>query len=271
VLGAASAFWWGAPLRAEAPPQDGPEMAEVRSLWTWLKEHQSEIRGRVYLEDTFLAEPMNARLSGSHVLALTAHETGVRQLGAYYRLMPYATSLWTKSDQGTLFGRRPASAADVELVTRRMLLTHCTHLVLAEPRLASLFASRPGFRARFRTARFSVWELTGPPSDWAIPASDGVQVQTESYRSGEIELRTEVTGPSASVMVAESYHPFWKLSGGRGAELKPTKAGLISVETLPAGGGRMLLRYSAPRFPLWITIGGWLAIAALAIPRGGAR
>ncbi len=77
--------WWGAPLRAASPKKNSREMTDVRALWTWLDKNKSGDWGRVYLQDTFMTPPENAELARSHVLSLTAHEAGVRQLGPVLR------------------------------------------------------------------------------------------------------------------------------------------------------------------------------------------
>jgi hypothetical protein len=135
AAGVALCLGWGAQLRAETPSTKGEEMAEVRQLWNWLSQNRSDKWGRVYIQDTFMTPPPGAELGRSHVLALTARETGVRQLGSYYGVVPYRTKTWTMGQVGLVYGFRPASPEHIRELRLRMARTNATHLVVCDPTL----------------------------------------------------------------------------------------------------------------------------------------
>lgn len=257
------AFFTGKPLRAEVPAIHGSEMSEVRALWQWLKAHHDESWGRVYIQDTFLAPPLDRALAQSHVLSLTAREASVQQLGAYYRLMPYRVSRWTKSDQGTLFGKSIQTAAGLEALAQNLIATNCTHVVLSVPEQAPAMSGSPGFRPVHQVGRFTVFQRD-MPARFALPTSEGVEAHTTHYASGAIELDVVSKG-RGSLFVAEQYHPFWRMSGAPGAQLKWNKLGLLSIEDLPAGRSAIKLRYRAPRLPLFVSAACVLAWCAAVI------
>jgi hypothetical protein len=261
LAAAALGLWWGLPLRDAVPPARGQEMREVRALWGWLKENRKPDWGRVYLQDTFMAGPPDSRLASSHILALTAYETGVRQVGAYYGVVPYPTAGWTNS---LLYSGQGDDAARLQYLLGGMEATNSTHLVLCEPELIETYSRspllRPRFRPLFRAGRFAVLERSGATSAWAEPMSGGTQVRTPSYSAGQIGIETESANPGGAVMVRESYHPFWRVEGSPGVECRPMKSGLIQLAGLPAGTAKIRLSWRVPRLP-WVVSGvGWLGI-----------
>lgn len=265
LAGLALAFGWGAPLRAETPRLDSREMADVRGLWRWLDENHEDDWGRVYLQDTFMTPPESAELSESHVLSLTARESGVRQLGPYYGVVPYKTRGWTMGQVGLLYGMRVRGAEDIDEIRRRLRLSNATHLVTADPVLGMQIEQAPGFRLLERIGRFSVFEAEGIASEWAAPLQNDAAVVVREYRPGFVAFSVERNARGARVLVKASYHPFWKLDGPKGARLVEGPSGLIQVLDVPPGDHEITLDYHEPRWPAWVSIAGWLLIGAFAL------
>jgi len=259
----ASGFWWNRPLAERIPRQDDADVRSAGALLEWLRAHADDTWGRVYLQDTFLAPPPGSALFESHLLARTAEKTGVRQLGAYYRLMPFATSAWTKSDQGVLYNRPPVhSGEDLEYLVNRMRASNATHLVTCVPGLGQRLAGTGQFTLLHEIGRFGILHRRQSTSQWSLPLSEGCVIETTQYALGDIELVCRNEVPGASLLVAESYHSFWKLDGPAGARLEPLN-GLMRLRELPAGQSRLKLRYEPPRWPAGLSAAAFGLILCL--------
>jgi hypothetical protein len=256
-------LWWGTPLRDEVADPRGREMAEVRALWEWLRVNRNPSWGRVYLQDTFRLRLNDSRLIDSHVLARTGFETGVHQLGAYYKAIPLPTSRWTGSDRGQLFEHGVRTDSDVSDLGVKLRLTNCTHMVLSVPAQADAFASVEGYRRLYRSGRYAVFELTGVTSTWCHPLAAGLRARATGYAEGDIRIAIRANQPGGSLLVKESYHPFWKTEGADPATLTAHESGLMVVGGLGAGDSELRLRWEAPAYPPWISLAGLAALLAL--------
>jgi hypothetical protein len=242
------------------------EVAEARELWQWLREHRTESWGRVYLQDTFGARASSGALASSHLLARTAVETGVSQLGAYYGGFPPPTERLTVGEYGMIFGRRPSTAHDVDRIVRQLAATASTHLVLAEPRLRPLFADRPELVERWRSGRFTVLELVGTPPVYAAAGADDA-VRVVARETGRVALEVDLRSTASQVVVAASYHPFWRVDGAAAATTSATPEGLLRIDGIGAGNRAIQLRFLPPSWPQGVSLCAWLAIAILWVRR----
>lgn len=265
LIGVGLAFWWGTPLRHETPQAKSKEMTEVRGLWRWLEENRKEDWGRVYIQDTFMTSPVDAELGGSHVLALTAHETGVRQLGPYYGVVPYKTRVWTMGQVGLLYGLRVRGPDDLAEVHRRMIMTNATHLVVADPLLGAQLQGVREFRFLTRVGRFSVFERVDTASGWVTAIQGNAVIEVENFKTGAVDFRVSQNPRGATALVKASYHPFWRLAGPEDARIEEGPSGLIQIERLLPGDHDVSLSYRQPRWPVWVSIAGWLLIGSLAV------
>ena len=270
VIGVGLCVWSGAPLRAETPSAKSDEMTEVRELWDWLSKNRKSTWGRVYIQDTFMTPPLGSSLCDSHVLALTAHETGVRQLGPYYGVVPYKTKTWTMGQVGLVYGLRPASPEHVQELRLRMARTNATHLVVSDPTLGIQIQRSGVLNLLTRIGRFSVFEPRDAASAWVSPlrGSGVATAAVEEYRTGRVAFRMSGATEDAAYLVKTTYHPFWKMTGSPGAEITEDATGLIRVGRLSGSDRRIQLSYEAPSWPVWVSVAGWLALALLSfLPR----
>jgi len=263
AAGIALCFWCGSPLRAETPASRSDEMTEVRQLWDWLSKNKNDGWGRVYIQDTFMTPPLGADLGESHILALTSRETGVRQLGSYYGVVPYKTKVWTMGQVGLLYGLRIAGPDDIRELRDRMNATHATHLVVSDPTLGIQIQRTSAFGLLVRVGRFSVFERRDTVSDWVTPIGHEAVVDAIEYRTGAVDCRVSQNPSGTALLVATSYHPFWRLAGPENARLTEDPSGLMRVENIPGGDHRIELSYDAPEWPKWVAVAGWLALVLL--------
>ena len=256
-------WWFGSPLRAQTEPPDGAEMSEVRLLWDWLETNRSPAWGRVYLQDTFDLPDPDIKLSHSHVLALTAHETGVRQLGATYGVAPYRTIDWTPSEFGTLFRQYIRDDLRIRRALEWMWAANTTHVVVSDPRTRQMLETSPEFDPIHRVGRFTVFAVPGVTSEWASSLEPGLVVGVDSFETGRYRLSVQSPGGRIRVFVKSSWHPAWSLEGPPGISLRLEQepSGLMRIDGAGAGEFNLLLEYRPPRWPLWLSLLGWIAIA----------
>jgi hypothetical protein len=217
-----------------------------------------------------MTPPLGADLGGSHILALTARETGVRQLGPYYGVVPYKTKTWTMGQVGLLYGLRVAGAEHIEELRARMAATNATHLVVADPTIGIQIQRSGSFKLLTRIGRFSVFELHDAVSAWVSPfgGSGEAAAAVDEYKSGSVAFRVSGKTENAALLVKTSYHPFWKLAGSDSARFAEDASGLIRVSKLSPDDHRIELSYKPPTWPVWVSAAGWLALALLSfVPR----
>jgi hypothetical protein len=264
------AVWWGAPLRTAAPKKNSKEMTEVRELWNWLAENKTDEWGRVFLQDTFMTPPENKELWRSHVLSLTAHEAGVRQLGPYYGVVPYKSKTWTMGQIGLVYGMRVTRPEHLAEVKSRMRMTNATHLVAADPVLAARITSAGAFERLAEIGRFTVFEYRDGshprgPEGWVEPTDGNAAVRVTEYDTGRIAMIIEADASGASLLAKVAYHPFWKAEGIDGIELGAGRSGLMQVKRVPPGKHTLTLAYSPPLWPGLISILGWIVLVLAAV------
>jgi hypothetical protein len=269
AVAVAAAWWFGAPLRAVTPPPSGPEMAEVGRLWEWLEANRSDEWGRVYLQDTFERPRPDVKLSQSHVLALTAYRSGVRQLGATYGVSPYRTALWTTSDFGMVFRRRVGEEGDVERLTDRMWASNATHIVTSDAGTSRLMGTSDVFERLFVAGRFSVFRATAIRNEWASALGAGIEVDSVHFRTGRYRLKIRADRPG-DVLVKSSYHPAWRFSGLSPIRVHVEETGLMRLKDLPAGQSEVAITFRRARWPRVLSAWSWFVIiAGLVLTRRG--
>lgn len=267
ALGAA--FWWGAPLRAAVPGPRGAAMADVRSLWNWVAGNRDDNWGRLYLQDTFTAPRGESELEQSHVLALTARETGVRQLGPSYGIAPYRAAKWTLSEFGNLYGRRISGEGGIRTLRRLMGLSNATHIVVSDDASAATLGASPFFETLFRAGRFHLMAARGAESRWVDGAGGEANVKTVAYATGKLAFETGADYDGEVLIARVSHHPAWRLSGSDRATLGTDGSGLLRIDGLPAGPGRYELEFRPSPLPRLISLLGWIGVLALAFPPRG--
>jgi hypothetical protein len=260
----ASGVWFGKPLEAVAVPANSAEMAEVEALWDWLAENRTEDWGRVYLQDTFELPRPDVKLSQSHVLALTSHRTGVRQLGAFYGVAPYRTVSWTPSEFGTLFRKFIYDDEHISRIQKQLWATNSTHVVTCDPRTRRQLAQSANFRLLHSVGRFAVYSATQFASQWVSPSKPGVEVTADEFQTGRIRFDIRLSRPGAEVLVKSSYHPAWRVSKSRESRtlVRLENSGLMTLEGLDTGASTIEIEYRPARWPPWLSAFSWASILA---------
>ena len=255
-VAAAMALWVGVEVHRTVPRLDSPEVAEVRELWQWIEDNHND-RSRVYVQDTFMCPPLKRELARSHILALTSHETGARQLGAWYGAVPFPTVEWTPGEFGMLF--RGFVNTD-DRITRLLSLTQLSNsllVVVTYPELADYLKKSDRLRVVHTIGRFTIFRPVNQTANWTDHR--GASARHEEDR---IEIELTSAAPRGELVVKTAYHPFWHLDGPDGVALAPTGAGLMHITglTRPAA---LTLDYRPPRWPLLATLAGFVALGAL--------
>lgn len=260
VLAVTLGWWVGGPLRAVVAPTDGAEMAEVESVWEWLEENRTGEWGRVYLQDTFAMPGPDLKLSQSHVLALTSHRTGVRQLGASYGVAPYRTSFWTPSEFETLFRRRVQDQDRVRGVRKKMWATNSTHVVISDELTRQQMEASGIFETLCQKGRFTVFHLATIAGEWVSPMKDGATVRVSEFETGRYRFEVRASRPGVGLLVKSSYHPNWRLTAEPGVSLGWDTSGLMRLEGADAGVTEIEIEYRPPVWPTWVSVCGWVGI-----------
>jgi hypothetical protein len=259
----------GKPLRAVTVSPADAEMTEVRELWDWMRKNHTPEWGRVYLQDTFDLPHAGVGLSQSHVLALTAAHTGVRQLGATYGVAPYRTIDWTPSEFGTLFRRYVRDEADIGRVLEWAWAANTTHVVVSDPRTRQMVERSEAFERLFRVGRFTVYRLPGVTGEWVSPLVPGLDVVVSSFQTGDYSMDVRSSGGHFSLFVKSSWFPGWRLAGPPEyrLELHPEPSGLMRIDGYGAGNFPVGLEYRPSRWPVWLSAVVWVVFALVAVRR----
>ena len=121
-----------------------------------------------------------------------------------------------------------------------------------------MFEQQPGVAKQYESEWFTLFRLESPERP----------VQTTQIHPGEAIAVFTTTHPEDLPLLAQSWHPDWKLDAHRNARLVPDDSGLCRVETLLPGVRSLHLRYQPPSWPCWIS---WIVWAGLAWPYGQKR
>jgi hypothetical protein len=261
VAAVALGWWIGAPLRAAVPPPNGPGMTEVRGLWDWLRENKGDDWGRVYLQDTFGQPDAGVPLSQSHILALTAHRSGVRQLGATYGVAPYRTALWTPSEFGTLFRRFVGDDDDLSTTGALMARSNVTHLITSDVSTRQKLESEYGIDAIHSTGRFTVFK-TQIECEWVRGEGADVAVDLEELATGRYRFSVRSGKRPGQLTVKSTAFPGWRLNAPGASRLRTDYYGLIALEGLPEGEFDVEIEFRPDRRPAWLSVFCWLVIIA---------
>jgi len=255
IAAIASGWLWGAPLRHDVPDVDGAEMTEVRALWAWLRATPDPDGGRVYLQDTFGAEPHDRALIGSHVLALTLDQTGVEPLGPFYGVIPAATVLYVRSEFGLMFGGPTVyNNNGTQVLNAPIGSWDVSRVVTSTPAAAAAFRTA-GWDVVHEVGRFVVFRYPHePPHRAPVGVLDG--------RYLAIELDGDAT-------IAHAYHRYWRVARGPAAlRLERSPSGRMAIAGLRPGRQTIILEYRPP--PVWpVSVTAWLVLAVVAY--GGRR
>jgi hypothetical protein len=284
VLGGAFAMERVTASQAVAPTD--PAVAEVESLWGWIREHETPAWGRIYLQDTWGRlyvrhdwEGVNLadyRLDASHILASTAEHTGVEQVGAFYGQTPFLTEDWTSAERGNATGTHADRPDLVSRVAARMIRANATHILFTDKQEAESFAADPRFAVEHTTehyvllSRRDLATLGDATSHYATANGDGEGLSVERLAPGR--MRLNVSRPVTAdlrIDLAESYHPFWHAEPP--VPLAQAKDGLMVVGPLPAGVTRVELVYASPKAPWVVSLVAGAAMVVIALAGLGQR
>ncbi len=270
MLAVVSCLWWSRPLAFQATVPER-EIAEVRELWQWLRDHRQESWGRVYLQNTFHAPPASAKLFHSHLLALTSRETGVRQVGAWYGILPVLTS-WSVSEFGTVAHLSLLLDDQVPLILKRLERLNAGLLVLSTPGGEGSQLDTQ-FQSLAHIGRFRVLGRRPPVrSQWAVSATGDVEIERVSVQSGRAALKLQVGSAPAAVRVSVAWHPAWTIvEGPPGAVLRPDPDGLLLVDHLAQVQQTLRLEWIPSPWPGRVSVTGAAMLTLLLVLawRGG--
>ncbi len=249
----------GRVLAIEAASSDDPTYHEVHGVFREVARLSPQIHGRVYVQNTHgIAGPP---LGSGHPLALLPARSGVRAVGSYYSLVPFPTDMWLTSFVGPMVGQNPSDLTR-PLVEERLDDLGAEVVVLVDPTVANTVRHWPGYSMLGTVGRFTILRRPRP----GLARSDDANCDITRAELGDGRFDLDVSGSRREhdVMIAIAYAQRWELeSAPPGAYLARRRNGLMRVH-LPAGDHHVVLAYRAPRWPLAVTIVGWIAIASWA-------
>ncbi|HEU4364593.1 MAG TPA: hypothetical protein VFT13_03920 [Candidatus Krumholzibacteria bacterium] len=272
VVALGSCVWWGLPLRQRVPAPAAVEVAQVESVWRWLREHRANEEGRIIVQDTFGTR--GGVLGESHLLALTRARTGIPQVGAWYGAVPFPTFSWTQSEFDGILGVPAPGLSErghMDVLLRRMRAVNGRAVVVSDAALARTIVGHGDMRIVRGAGNLTVLEKEGQPLSWVTPLAPGVVVRVLSYESGRIRFETDSADGGGELAVHAAWHGFWRLTGAPGARIGPDSSGLIRVVDLPAGLHTCELVWRLPPAPYILALAAWGVIVLLGYGRAPTR
>lgn len=246
---------FGAPLRSQVGQPEGPAWDDIQELWSWLKSNDGT-SGRVFVQDTFMTEPRVHPFVRSHVLALTAHETGVRQIGPYYSIVPYKTLDISNGEVGEILGlpvRRDYKAVPLERrleeLKRRIEVTNTTQLVVVDPSDTEVLVEEGIAEVTWQRGRYSVLRVNQETSGWV--SADGAEVRVKKWSPGHVVFDLQAASGGTTVLVKQSYHPGWTASPG--VTISGSRDGLLELTVDSQAQGEITLVWKPYRAQMWIS------------------
>jgi len=257
-----SGLWWGRPLRLQTPPPDAPPIAQLREVWRALAREQRPAPGRIFVQDTFYLDGRERQLFHSHLPALTARETGLEQVGAFYGGMPFATEDWTAGQFGLVFGQPLLDTEQLLRLDRVRPAAAVDRLLLANPELARKMTATGLYRELLRRGRFAVLAPRQDDARWLDPGP-GVQAELLDHHPGRWTLRARAAGGDGRLTASLAWAPGWRARGAAGLAVEPAADGRLRVRGLPAGEQRIELVYAPARWPWLVALLGAVGLALI--------
>lgn len=256
-VGIALGFWWRVPLVHDVGPDPKAALGDIRPLWNWLREHKKPEWGRVYLQDTFGWDWSDGGLPQTHALVLTAHETGVRQLGTYYGIVPYGLR-WTLSEFNSLYTTQEPSE---EWVNEAMEKTNAGILVTSSWDVADRVLGWDSFTRLFQAGVFSVFRRNGATDHPIAELSPANHLANVDFRTGDVRFELTTEYDRSRVLLRTLWHPWWRISGPPGAWLRESPEGFLAIDDIPKGTHRFRVWYEPNRLPSRLSAVGWAALS----------
>lgn len=274
VAALAGGLWFGRPLADRVPAHDGDEMAELQTLWGWIRDARDPSWMRIATQGTFSNAPRDRAFVQSHALTLTHRETGADTIGTYYGVAPFPSTIWARSESGSLFGLDPTGEDGARRVAAMMHLTATTHLVTADPALQQVFGPSSMFQPLVEIGRYTAWALHPAPTAWAEPRGPGVLPTLRTLEPGHIIIDVNSDAQRGGFVVRESYHPHWRVTVPAGVE-PPTlgmedRSGFLLLTDVAEGDYLVELSYEPPVLPVLLSSAGaltWLVLLLVVVRR----
>jgi hypothetical protein len=254
---------FGAPLRSQVGQPEGPAWDDIQELWTWLESHNGSL-GRVFVQDTFMTEPRAHPFVRSHVLALTSHESGVRQIGPYYSIVPYKTRHIANGEVGEVLGlpvgrdyyeEYPLERRLAEL-RRRLEVTNTTRLVMADPNDTQVLVEEGIGEVIWSKGRYTVLRVNEESSGWV--SADGADVRVKQWSPGHVVFDLNSASGGTTVLVKQSYHPGWSVSPG--VTISQSRDGLLELSVENPAQSNITLVWKPYNAPMWISGFGFVVL-----------
>lgn len=243
-------------LQAPIPPRESLAYSDVDALFRELGRLAPSVRGRVYIQNTHGTAAVPLR--DGHPLALAPARAGVRAVGSYYSLVPFATDRWLSSFAGPVVGERVSDSTRAN-IDRRLDDLDAELVVLTEPRSASILRRwQSRYEELAEIGPFTIFRRSSP--GMATSQTPGTTVSSFRLEDGRITF--DVTSPEreAAVDVAVSYARGWRVASALPRDsILPRESGLMQVY-VPRGTHHVELVYEQPRWPSWLGLLGWALV-----------
>lgn len=253
---------FGLPLRSQVGQPEGPAWDDIQELWTWLKSHDGT-SGRVFVQDTFMTEPRANPFVRSHILALTSHESGVRQIGPYYSIVPYKTRDFSNGEVGEVLGLPVGRDYEnfplerrLALLRRHIEITNTTQMVVVDPDDADVLVEEGIAEVIWRKGRYTVLRVLHESGGWV--SADGAQVQVKHWSPGHVVFDLESASGGSTVLVKQSYHPGWTVSPG--VTISESEHGLLELSVDEQAQSDITLVWKPYREQMWISGFGFVVL-----------
>jgi hypothetical protein len=257
-LAVIASYGLGSPLRSQVGQPEGPAWENLQAMWAWLRINPQS-SGRVFVQSTLMSEPRDHPLVRSHVLALTAHETGVRQLGAYYGVVPYKTHRITSGQFGQVLGLSLRGEYDRKELDRRLKLTNTRLLVLVDPGAADSLIETGVANMIKRIGRYTVLRVNAADSGWIT--ADKAMVDVKEWSPGRVVFELQSPTFPTKVVIKQSYDPGWTVSPE--ATLSQSTDGLLEMTLVHQPEVDITLTWRPYRAQVWISGLGWIFLIIL--------
>jgi hypothetical protein len=254
VLAVALGAVWGQPLGRVVPMPADREVVDTQRLWRWLGENHKPGWGRVLVQDTFFSVGPDSVLGWSHLLARTAAEAGVEQVGPYYSALPFPTDAWAVTEFSRLLGVKLVDGQALQRLKVRMAAVDATHVVLCQPGAIAQVRGDPDFTVLHRIGDFAIYRFRDGRSRPAVSVAP-IAVRVERLRPGHLIVHADSAVPG-ELILAEAYHPFWRMWSTAGVTLTQADVGLMKLH-VPAGRHEVELEYVSPVLPRLLSASAW--------------
>lgn len=244
-----------------------PESRDLKDLWTWVSKNIDANDSRIVYQNTN-GNSKSPILSHSNIFSLAGLFNDVSQIGGFMGATPYPTEVFTRTDNGSIFGKYLPYIKDEEIY-ERMKDCNSQFIVSCEDNLKNMLYDSDFFEHIRDFGDFSVFKIKDFTPAWFSFRDSGTDFGLLRFEEQFLDVTVNNSDADNWARFKGAFHPYWRAEiDGEGVDIDMDEYGMTKIYLRKTGNIRLRLYYDS-KTPGLITISLvslFLALCILIIP-----